>query len=309
MSDLKRLRSRVKSIKATQKITKAMQMVAASKLKKIKDQINDSEPYLLTLREMIAGVSSSGGDLSDAEKVFFDQASLESRPILFVVITSERGLCGGFNSAIIKKLRVDINEAQRQSKEFKIIIIGKKGYDALKGKYASKICDYFVVTKENQKILPIEIKHHILKLVAEGKIGACNLYYSQFKNVITQIPTSLQIFPIDKDISDNKKPVGSIVNSGAFGARSEESKPIEYNYELEGNGLIMGMIDLYLLGQLNYSMLQNRAGEEGARMSAMDSATKNAGDMIDSLTLKLNRTRQAVITKELIEIISGAEAV
>lgn len=291
MSNLKRLRLRVKSIKATQKITKAMQMVAASKLKKIRDKITDSEGYLDALRVMMAEVSGADQDqMLPSERIFFDSDELAKRPALMIVMTSERGLCGSFNLSIMKKVRADIAEFEKSGREFRIIAIGKKGYDALKGKYSAQISDYFVVSKENEKILPFEIRHQIMDLITGGHVGTCRLYFSRFKNVLTQLPQAQVIFPLEK-------PDSSI---------SANSSKV---YEFEGAALVTNMINLYLTGQINYSLLQNKAGEEGARMTAMDNATKNAGEMIDRLTLQLNRTRQAVITKELIEIISGAEAV
>lgn len=292
MSNLKRLRSRVRSIRATQKITKAMQMVAASKLRKIRDKISDSEHYLQALREIMAEVAAgSGEEMAPSERIFFDVTPENHSPELFVVLTSERGLCGSFNSSIVRQVKNDIAEALGQGKDFRLIVVGKKGYDLLKGKYSDYISNYFIQAKQNEKILPVEVKNRIMQMITAGKARACRLYFSRFKNALTQIPAREKIFPIVKESSLEKK------------------KSTSYSYEFEGSGLVMGMINLYLTGQINYGLLQNRAGEEGARMTAMENATKNAGDMIDRLTLQLNRTRQAVITKELIEIISGAEAV
>ncbi len=290
MSTLKHLRNQVKCIKSTQKITKAMQMVSAAKFKKIKTRLQDSNYYIDALSNIIAEVSSSTnlGDFSPQELLFFSRHNLE-KPELLIVITSERGLCGSFNSSLIKKVKTDIENLEQSGKEFKLIIVGKKGYEVLKNKYLNFIDGYFNIGDSNNKNAIIAtIKEKIMHLIEIGSIGSCSIYFNKFKNAITHIPTGQSILPIQQKNS-NTLPSGS-------------------NYEEEGSNLLLDIINLYIIGQLNFALLQSAASEEGARMTAMDNATKNANEIINTLTLKLNRSRQAIITKQLIEVISGVEA-
>lgn len=304
MASLKQLRNRVKSIKTTQKITKAMQMVAASKLQKIKHQLSDSGLFLEVLSNMMAELTINGNlqDLPVKAQRFFKENNVNNKPELFVIITSERGLCGSFNSSIIKKLKKDIKASELEGKEIKLIIIGKKGYDLLKNIYPNYIDTYYNFTA-NASDLFIQIKQKIVNLVEEEKIGACFLYFNRFKNALTQIPTLKRLLPVEK--VENNTSLG--LSGKAEKKFDDDIKPS--NYEYEGENLILNMINLYINGQINFALLQSRASEEGARMTAMDNATKNAGDMIDKVTLILNRSRQAIITKELTEISAGAEAV
>ncbi len=290
MSTLKHLRNQVKCIKSTQKITKAMQMVSAAKFKKIKTRLQDSNYYIDALSNIIAEVSSSSnlGDFPPQELLFFSRHNLE-KPELLIVITSERGLCGSFNSSLIKKVKTDIENLEQSGKEFKLIIVGKKGYEVLKNKYLNFIDGYFNIGDSNNKNAIIAtIKEKIMHLIEIGSIGSCSIYFNKFKNAITHIPTGQSILPIQQKNS-NTLPSGS-------------------NYEQEGSNLLLDIINLYIIGQLNFALLQSAASEEGARMTAMDNATKNANEIINTLTLKLNRSRQAIITKQLIEVISGVEA-
>lgn len=288
MAGLKQLRSRVKSIKSTQKITKAMQVVAASKLKRVKEQAEDLNDYSRVLECIMYNISKNINnlDLCDADRRFFSN-KLMDLPHLLVVMTSERGLCGGFNSSVIKRLKKDIEELKAAGKQVKLIIVGKKGNDVLKRVYKDLILSYYNISKNNSECVAVQIKEQIVSLIEERKIGACYVYYNKFKNAITQIMTKEQVLPVE-----NPKQV--------------EDDGLEPEYE--GEGLIREVIDLYINGLLNYALLQSKASEEAARMTAMDNATRNAGELIDKLTLKLNRSRQAIITTELTEIISGAEA-
>lgn len=287
MSDLKQLRLRVKSIKSTQKITKAMQIVSATKLAKIKNQINDSGYYIDSLRSMMSEIVSESNiqDLSPSEQQFFSK-ELWERPALLIVVTSERGLCGAFNMSVIKQVKSDIQNLEKENKEIKLIIVGKKGYDALKNQYSHYINSYFNLSKLHDDLVLLHIKQKIMQLIENGEAGLCRIYFNKFKNAMTQILIKQQMLPVKRDTTNNMPA-----------------------YEYEGEGLILNMINLYISGQLNYALLQSRASEEGARMTAMDNATNNAREIINKLTLKLNRTRQAIITKELTEIISGAEAI
>lgn len=328
MSNLKILRGRVKTIKSTQKITKAMQMVSASKLNKIKLQVHETGEYVNALENMMSALGSSGiiSDLDKAQQRFFihdafdgdkrkevahladgiTEKKTQGRPqdnssdvmfekaSLFVVITSERGLCGSFNSNIIRYVKNEIDAAVKQGKKLKLLIVGKKGFDALSPAYSSHIDSYFNIEKGDNIAVAAQLKNQIIQLIERGEIQDCSIFFNKFKNAITQIPTCQHILPIG-------------ISDGNIGGK-QDNKPVA-NYEFEGEGLVNNVVSLYLNGQINFALLHSKASEEGARMTAMDNATKNAADMINQLTLKLNRSRQAIITNELIEIIAGAEAV
>ncbi|WP_341793223.1 ATP synthase F1 subunit gamma [Rickettsia endosymbiont of Ceutorhynchus obstrictus] len=289
---LKQLRSRVKSIKSTQKITKAMQLVSAAKLAKVKSQIVNSGYYVEAIQKMMTTILSGNNiyDLSEEDQKFFSNES-QDKSRLLIVLTSERGLCGMFNSSIIKQVKTDIIDLENKGAQIKLIIIGKKGYEALKKKYANYIDSYFELSKTHDENLLFQIKQKIMEAVENSEISYCSVYFNKFKNAMTQIITKQQILPIEKY------------------DKIEEEKAVNYIYEYEGENLIANMINLYVNSQINYALLQNMASEEGARMTAMENATNNSNDIIDKLTLKLNRSRQAIITNELIEIIAGADAV
>ncbi len=329
MSGLKQLRSRIKSIKTTQKITKAMQVVAATKFTKAKSLIKNSEDYIEILYKIIGNIATENNlqDMSAKDKKFFLENS--NKPCLLIVITSERGLCGSFNFLITKLVKSDIENLKNLGKEIKLIIIGKKGHDILKGEHFSYIDSYFEFPKpdndlyshdptnwnvkqggsarsrdildehantpqfcetnlQDQKSIALKIKEKLMDMIENTEIGNCQLYFNKCKNAMLQIPTKQQIFPIIKpDPSPGEKYL---------------------SYEYEGEDLVVNMVNLYIFSQINYAILHSRASEEGARMTAMDNATKNANGLIDKLTLKLNKSRQESITKDLIEIIAGVEA-
>lgn len=291
MSGLKQLRNRVKSISSTQKITKAMQVVSAAKLKKLKDQAEQLNDFSEVLGNIMHDIST-GGNLSELparDRMFFSDDILKERPKLLIVMSSERGLCGGFNSQVLKKVKKDIEKFKGKGQEFKLIVVGKKGHDVLKGKYSNQICGFYHIGRDNLECVARQVRDKVIEMIESGIAGETFLYYNFFKNAMTQIMTRTQILPAER-------------------TEITESDVVS-EYEYEGDGLVRDVINLYLNGQMNYGLLQSRASEEGARMTAMDNATRNAGDLIDKLTLKLNRSRQAIITTELTEIISGAEAV
>lgn len=290
MSGLKQLRNRVKSIKSTQKITKAMHVVSAAKLKKVKEQSENLNEYSAVLGNIMYDFSKSDNlmDLPINDRRFFSK-SLNDMTHLLVVMTSERGLCGSFNSSVIKRVKKDIKKLQKDGKQVKLLVIGKKGRDAFKREYSEMIEGYYYNTKNNVECLAREVKNRIIELVESEEIGACYMYYNRFKNAMTQILTKECILPAKTTSED------------------EASTFSEYDYE--GSNLVHDIINLYISGEINYGLLQSKASEEGARMTAMDNATRNAGELVDKLTLKLNRSRQAMITTELTEIISGAESV
>ncbi|MFU7500735.1 MAG: ATP synthase F1 subunit gamma [Candidatus Tisiphia sp.] len=296
MSGLKQLRSRIKSITTTQKITKAMQIVSATKFTKAKNQVKDSEDYMGILQGIMSSVASSNNlqDMPIEQKKFFSEGLLDQGDLninkshLLIVVTSERGLCGAFNFLLSKQVKSDIANLENAGKQVRLIIIGKKGYDAFKGQYSHYIDDYYEFPKAHNNNLSFQIKEKLMEMVEDSRISNCQIYFNNCKNAMIQIPIKKQILPVEKQLCSNEKYL---------------------SYEYEGEGLILHMINLYVSAQINYALLQNRASEEGARMTAMDNATKNAKELINKLTLKLNRSRQDMITKDLIEIIAGAEAV
>ncbi|WP_375359376.1 ATP synthase F1 subunit gamma [Candidatus Tisiphia endosymbiont of Neophilaenus lineatus] len=309
MSGLKQLRSRIKSITTTQKITKAMQIVSATKFTKAKNQVKDSEDYIGILQDIMSSVASSNNlqDMPLEQKKFFSEELLYQGDVnrslaevelckrsninklhLLIVVTSERGLCGAFNFLLSKQVKSDIANLENAGKQVRLIIIGKKGYDAFKGQYSHYIDNYYEFPKAHNNNLSFQVKEKLMEMVEDSRISNCQIYFNNCKNAMIQIPTKKQILPIEKQLCSNEKYL---------------------SYEYEGEGLILHMINLYVSAQINYALLQNRASEEGARMTAMDNATKNAKELINKLTLKLNRSRQDLITKDLIEIIAGAEAV
>lgn len=296
MSGLKHLRNRVKSVKSTQKITKAMQVVSAAKLRRIKDQAEALDDYSSVLMKMMNDIRLNINfiDLTPTDKKFFKE-DIVGKSCLFVVMTSERGLCGSFNSQIVKAVKRDIENFAKQDIKVKLIVIGKKGYDALKGNYSDLIEEYYHITKDKFLPVALQIREKIIDLIAQDKIGGCYLYYNEFKNALTQIMTRVSVFPVEKvQIEAGRQKNTEVLENSRF--------------EYEGSSLANTLINLYIAGLIKYGFLQNKASEEAARMTAMDSATRNAGELIGKLTLQLNRSRQAMITTELTEIISGAEA-
>ncbi len=295
MPNLKDLRNRIASVKSTQKITKAMQMVAAAKLRRAQESAEAARPYAERMETVLAGLSESLAGRDDAPPMMIGTGKSETH--LLVVATAERGLCGGFNSNIARLAREHALRLLAEGKTVKIICVGRKGQDVLRRVLSNQIID-FVNMREVRRL---EFSHardvadKVIALFEAGECDVCTLFYSEFKNVITQVPTALQLIPasIDSDDDAPSKPDASLA---------------AYDYEPEEKELLDELLPRNISVQIFRALLENAAGEQGARMSAMDSATRNAGEMIDSLTLTYNRARQAQITKELIEIISGAEA-
>lgn len=297
MASLKDLRNRISSVKSTRKITKAMQMVAAAKLRRAQEAADAARPYA----ERMASV------LSSVAKGFVDQGS--SQPLLagtgkddvhlLVVMTAERGLCGGFNANIVKLARADARRLISEGKQVKIVTVGSKGADNLKRDMANQIVDR--VTLRDVRRVGIEnaeaISKQILDMFNDGQFDVATIYFSEFKSVIDQKPTGLQLIPpkID-DLSGDESEQG------------KESSAASYEYEPDEELVLDYLLMRNLSTQILRGLLENAASEQGARMTAMDNATRNAGDMIDRLEIDYNRQRQAQITTELIEIISGAEA-
>ena len=295
MPSLDDLKKRIASVKSTQKITKAMKMVAAAKLRKAQEAAEQSRPYADNMKNLMDSISR-GFIQTDSSRNLLT-GNDEDKTYLLVLFTSERGLCGGFNSQISKSLKEKIVELQKQNKEVKIICIGKKGYDIIKRQYNELIVDTIDLSeiKSVQYGDAKEISDRIIKMYFDAEFDKCLIFYNKFKSVISQVPTEQQVVPAEiVEQTDN------------------EDKVMDNNFiEFEPNEkeILEELLPLNFAVQIFKALLESSASEQGSRMSAMDNASRNASDMIDSLTLFYNRSRQAVITKELIEIISGAEAV
>ena len=290
MPSLKELRNRIASVKATQKITKAMQMVAAAKLRRAQSAAEAARPYAERMEKMLGNIAASIPPSPESPKLL--TGSGKSDVHLLLVCTAERGLCGAFNSSIVRLAKERATSLAADGKTVKIFCVGRKGYDQLKRQYEKQI----VETVELRSVRTLgyadadRIGGKIVALFEKGEFDVCTLFYSKFKSVIAQIPTAQQIIP--PVFADNKE-----AGSGAV-----------YEYEPEEEEILAELLPRNIATQIFRALLENAASEQGARMSAMDNATRNAGDMIRKQTITYNRTRQAMITKELIEIISGAEA-
>jgi F-type H+-transporting ATPase subunit gamma len=293
MPSLKELRNRISSVKATQKITKAMQMVAAAKLRRAQSAAEAARPYAERMEAVLANLATAlqGREGGSPLMVGTGKDSVH----LLVVATAERGLCGAFNSSIVRLARDHAYRLMNDGKQVKILCVGKKGFDQLKRLFASQIIE--VIELRGVKQLGFKdaerIAQKILSLFADGQFDVATLFFSRFRSVISQIPTALPIIPAQ--IPETAPAQASL--GGAV-----------YEYEPDEADILTDLLPLNIATQILRALLENTASEQGARMSAMDNATRNAGDMIGRLTLRYNRTRQAMITKELIEIISGAEA-
>ncbi len=290
MPSLKDLKTRIDSVKSTQKITKAMQMVASAKLRKAQEAAQSSRPYAVRMGKVLTGLGLAYAKRDDAPKLLGGTGNDQTH--LLVVATAERGLCGGFNSSISRLARDHANELLANGKTVKIITIGKKGNDALKRVFKDNIIEH-ISLREIKKIAysdADEIGKKVLTLFDNEEFDIATLFFSQFKSVISQIPTAFQLIPAKIEAGD------------------DSAETVSYDYEPDEAAILADLLPRNISVQILSALLENGAGEMGAKMSAMDNASRNAGEMIDKLTLSFNRQRQAQITKELIEIISGAEA-
>jgi F-type H+-transporting ATPase subunit gamma len=291
MPSLKDLRNRIASVKATRKITKAMQMVAAAKLRRAQEAAIAARPYSERMAVVLANLASSMAGRDDAPPLLAGTGRDQTH--LLVVCTAERGLCGGFNAQIAKLAREHANKLLADGKTVKILTVGKKGNDILKRLYGRFIVDH--VDLRSARTLNFShaqmIADKVLALFAEGQFDVCTLFFAQFKSVISQTPTALRLIPASVE-----------------GGKTPDLGGAIYDAEPDEGEILADLLPRNIAVQIFRALLENAASEQGARMSAMDNATRNAGDMINKLTLKYNRQRQAQITKELIEIISGAEA-
>ncbi len=290
MASLDDLKKRISSVKSTQKITKAMKMVAAAKLRRAQESAERGRPYSEKMNNIILNLSSGLSDKENAPKLLTGTG--EDKVHLCVVMTADRGLCGGFNSNIIKKAKSYFKKLSDNAKTLKIITVGSKGYDQLKRVYKDNIIENisFKESKNANYFDANKVGKIIIEKFENKEFDVCTLFYNQFKNVITQIPQEQQIIPLKMTEDETNK--------------SEES----YEFEPDEDEILGNLLPKNISTQIFKAMLENSASEQGSRMSAMDNATRNAGEMVDKLTIEYNRSRQAAITKELIEIISGAES-
>lgn len=294
MPSLKAFRNRIASVKATRKITRAMQMVAASKLKRAQDAAQAARPYAEKMAAVISSLAGSMAGNPGAPRLLTGTAV--DKVQLIIVATADRGLCGGFNTNIVRRARVLIDGHLRDGKEVKILCVGRKGRDQLRRLYSRHIIDTIELTgvKRIGFVNAAAIARRVLDMYAEGEFDAATIVYARFKSVISQEPVAQRLIPAPiQAVSATAPAAGGAV----------------YDYEPDEAEILADLLPRNVSVQIFRALLENAASEQGARMSAMDSATRNAGDVIDRLTLQYNRTRQAMITKELIEIISGAEAI
>ncbi|MBD1168513.1 F0F1 ATP synthase subunit gamma [Pelagibacterales bacterium SAG-MED06] len=290
MASLDDLKKRIASVKSTQKITKAMKMVAAAKLRRAQESAEKGRPYSEKMNNIILNLSSGISDKENAPKLL--SGSGNDKVHLCVVMTSDRGLCGGFNSNIIKKAKSYFAKLAEDGKDLKIVTVGSKGNDQLKRAYGDKIITNisFKDSKHANYFDADKVGKMVIEKFGAEEFDVCTIFYNQFKNVITQIPQAQQIIPLNVKNSEEDK--------------SEDS----YEFEPDEDEILSNLLPKNISTQIFKAMLENSASEQGSRMSAMDNATRNAGEMVDKLTIEYNRSRQAAITKELIEIISGAES-
>ena len=290
MASLDDLKKRIASVKSTQKITKAMKMVAAAKLRRAQESAEKGRPYSEKMNNVILNLSSGISDKENAPKLL--SGSGNDKVHLCVVMTSDRGLCGGFNSNIIKKAKSYFAKLSEEGKDLKIVTVGSKGNDQLKRAYGDKIIANmsFKESKNANYFDAEKVGKMVIEKFESEEFDVCTIFYNQFKNVITQIPQAQQIIPLNTENSEENK--------------SEDS----YEFEPDEDEILSNLLPKNISTQIFKAMLENSASEQGSRMSAMDNATRNAGEMVDKLTIEYNRSRQAAITRELIEIISGAES-
>ena len=289
MPSLDDLKKRIKSVKSTQKITKAMKMVAAAKLKKAQDNAEKGRPYSEKLQNIILNLTKTISDKDNAPKLLIGNG--KDQVYLCVVLTADRGLCGGFNSNISKLAKKHFKNILKDGKVLKIITVGSKGYDQIKTDYGKYIIEKLSF-KDKKKISfkeANEIGNKIINLYEQEKFDKCYIFFNNFKNVITQIPRAEQLIP-------------------TFIKEDDKANVFTYEFEPDEDEILEELLPKNVSVQIFKAFLENAASEQGSRMTAMDNATRNAGDLVDKLTINYNRSRQASITKELIEIISGAES-
>ena len=288
MPNLSDLKNRIASVKSTRKITKAMQMVASAKLRRAQDAAQAGRPYAEQFNAVMTGLASSVSESESGPKLLIGTGSDSIQ--LLIVMTAERGLCGGFNSNIVKLARAEAKKLLSEGKKVKIITVGKKGRESLKREFGDVLVDHIDLSDVKRVVYSNAqaICENILRRFNLNEFDIAKIYFSEFASIINQVPTELQIIPAKFDSTVDETTV--------------------YDYEPSEEGILADLLPRAVATQIFTALLENAASEQGARMSAMDNATRNAGEMIDKLTIQYNRSRQAKITNELIEIISGAEA-
>ena len=300
MANLKELKTRISSVKSTQKITSAMKMVAASRLKRAQEAAEAARPYAERMERMISSILENTGFTEGGSKLLAGTGAEDTH--LIVVVTSDRGLCGGFNSSISREARDRTRELQAAGKIVKLLCVGRKGRDQLKSEFGDNIVDTYEglgrsgVTFEEAN----EVANRVIDMFDGGEFDVCTVVYNKFVSAIMQVVTPQQIIPVDINVAEE--------TAEDDAAPANDGPDAKYEYEPSEQEILLEILPGNLKIQLFRALLESSASEHGARMSAMDNATRNAGDMIDGLTQTFNRTRQAKITSELIEIISGAEA-
>ncbi|MHA7871541.1 MAG: F0F1 ATP synthase subunit gamma [Hyphococcus sp.] len=292
MPSLKELKNRISSVKSTQKITKAKQMVAAAKLRRAEERAMEARPYTERMEAVLANLASSAKGNPNAPKLLSGTGKDDTH--LLIVATADKGLCGGFNSSIVRLAREHITRLQSEGKTVKIVCVGRKGEEQLRRLYGKLIVwkTNFVEVKQIGFHEAHEIAEKVLEMFGADEFDVATIFFGKFKNVVTQTPTAQQIIPAE----------------APEGVEPPDLKGAVYEYEPDEQEILRALLPRYVAVQIYRALLENVASEQAASMTAMDNATRNAGDMIDKLTLQYNRARQAQITKELIEIISGAEA-
>jgi F-type H+-transporting ATPase subunit gamma len=292
MPSLKDLRNRIGSVKSTQKITKAMKMVAAAKLRRAQESAEKGRAYSDKMNRIISNLKSTMSDGSSAPKLLVGSGNDQTH--LCIVMTADRGLCGGFNTNICKKARQYFSEILNKNKTLKIITVGSKGNDQLKRNFSKYIIES-ISYKHLKKITvneASELTSKVIKMFENGEFDVCTIFYNKFKSVISQEPQAQQLIPVESEEEQ----------------KETQADEVQYEFEPDQEEILEHLLPQNMTTQIFKAFLENAASEQGSRMSAMDNATRNAGDLIDRLTINYNRSRQAVITKELIEIISGAES-
>ena len=292
MPSLKELRNRIGSVKQTQKITSAMKLVAASKLRRAQEQAEASRPFAERMADMIANLSAGVADVEGAAPLLAGTGSDEVH--LLVVATADRGLCGGFNSSIARGARNRIRELRGAGKQVKVLCIGRRGRDMLRREFGALIVDTIegIGRRRLEFAEAVGVGERLERMYEAGEFDVCTIVFNRFRSAISQILTFQQLIPVE---------------SAEIDQETGDAKPV-YEFEPDEQTILMELLPRNLAVQIYRALVENAASEQGARMTAMDNATRNAGEMIERLTLFYNRTRQAQITRELIEIVSGAEA-
>ena len=295
MPNLKDLKGRIESVKSTRKITSAMKMVAAAKLRRAQEAAEAARPYALRMDRMLSSVANSISSVPGGPKMLVGTQKNDS--YLLIAFTADRGLCGGFNSSIIRHVRFRARELKANGKKVFLMCVGRKAHDVLKREFSDDVLELFTGIGRRGVIYTegAEVAQKVSQLFEEEQFDVCSIVFNKFKSAMTQIVTEQQLIPFSPEESES-------------GVENNKNSNADYIFEPDEEDILSDLLPQNLSIQLFQAMLESAASEHGARMAAMDSATRNAGDMIDGLTLTYNRTRQAFITKELIEIISGAEA-